>query len=362
MSSARTGVFVVTRGDIERVIIARLGKTGGGGLTKKGDTTAVDIVPASSRAQAKADHSLDLPTSADRGISLIATDTGFLVGASDDGVTSDATVIDPATGAKKSVKTQTATVPKCGRVSCTVGSSPAFVTEAGVVTAFRQTKDCDQWGNGGTPCTTGFQVGDKWVSTSAAPDGMYTGIPIAAAGRYLIAAWNQTDFQTDRPVLGDRKTLFAVHDLHSGKSLAAVSCSSAEELTLQPGSAQTSTRIAPNGRYLISGQTAFDLSSGTGRCYTSTQTRKGVDLTAVDDTGTAYGLIHNSGGTDASKLYGRLPIVQDGTDSTPRQGARVALSTGAVEALEASAEVPVYLDASLGLFRSRDVLAAYTRK
>jgi hypothetical protein len=120
------------------------------------------------------------------------------------------------------------------------------------------------------------------------------------------------------------------------------------------------TRTSANGRYLVSGQTAFDLSSRTGRCYTSSASSKGIDFTAVGDDGTA-GLIHTGDSTAASSLYGRLPMAPDGTDST-EQGARVNLASGSAKALSEAAEVPIHLTASDGVFRPGDVLAVYPRR
>ncbi|MEU4256154.1 hypothetical protein AB0B42_01265 [Streptomyces fradiae] len=363
LSDARTGVFVVTVGGREQVLLARQGKTSGDGLNQSAPTVTVDIIPARSPAKATAAHHLDLPGPSDQALSFAASDSGFLVGAADHGTYSQATVIDPATGAKRSVKAKDVTVSGCGGSTCTLSATPAFATSAGVVSTYQQTTGCDQWGNGsGQPCTTGFQVGDAWTSTTTAPRGMHTGIPLAVTGKYLIAAWHTSDSQTDQPVLSaDSKTTFTVQDLATGKTIASVSCTSADRLILQPGSAQSSTRTSANGRYLVSGQTAFDLNSRTGRCYTSSASSKGIDFTAVGDDGTAYGLIHTGDGSDASSLYGRLPIAPDGTDST-EQGARVDLAAGSAKALSEAAEVPIYLAASNGVFRTGEVLAIYARR
>ncbi len=362
LSGARTGVFVMATGGREQILLARQGKTSGDGLNQSAPTATVDIIPADSPAKAAAAHHLDLPVPSDQALSFTATDSGFLVGAADHGTYSQATVIDPATGAKRSVTAANVTVPGCGGSTCSLSATPAFATSAGVVSTFQQTSGCDQWGNGsGQPCITGFKVGDAWTSTTIAPSGMHTGIPLAVTGKYLIAAWHASDSQTDQPALSaDAKTTFTVQDLATGKTIASTSCTSAEQLTLQPGSAQSSTRTSSNGRYLVSGQTAFDLNSRTGRCHTSSASSKGIDFTAVGDDGTAYGLIHTGGGTDASSLYGRLPIAPDGTDST-EQGARVDLASGSAKALQEAAEVPIYLAASNGVFRTGDVLAVYPR-
>jgi len=363
LTNVQPGVFVQTAPDgNEEILFARQGQTSGSGLSQSAPTVTVDVIPANSHGTATAAHHIALPVPADSPVSFATTDTGFLVGTTNNGTDSQATVIDAATGTTRAATTQNLTVPDCGASSCTVAASPAFATSAGVVSAFQQTSGCDQWGTGsGAPCTTGFQVGTAWTSTAVAPSGKHTGIPVAATGHYLVAAWHTSDTQTDPPSLSSAQpTEFTVQDLATGKILAHVSCTSADQLTLQPGSAQSSTLTSPNGRYLISGQVAFDLTTGTGHCYTSTATTKGIDLTAVGNDGTAYGIIHTTDSTQANTLYGRLPIVQDAADQPQRPGARVDLATGTATALDPAAQVPSYLAADgSALFRTSNVLAVY---
>ncbi|MEW2401964.1 hypothetical protein [Streptomyces sp. NPDC046862] len=361
LKSARTGVFVEAGKGGEKVVLARHGKTSGSGLNTSRRTTTIDVIAADSSAKATAEHHLDLTEPDDTASSFTATDSGFLVGPVTDGVHEQAVVIDAATGAQRTVRAKTVTVPGCGSGSCTVQASPAFATSQGVVSAFQQQDGCDQWAQGGTPCAYGFQVGDVWTSTSVAPSGMRVGIPLAVTGQYIVAAWHTSDTQTDQPSLSDtKKTTLAVHDLATGKIKAQVRCTSADALTLQPGSAQSSTRLSPNGDFLISGQAGFDLSTGHGHCFTSTPSTKGIVLTAVSDDGTAYGIVHAVDQTEATSLYGRLPIAQDGTDTPERDSARVSVRTGTAKALPTAAEVPVYLAADgHGVFRARDVVAVY---
>lgn len=361
LTSARTGVFVQESKAGEKVVLARQGKTSGSGLNASHRTTTIDVIAADSASKATADHHLVLEAPDDTAASFTTTDSGFLVGPVTGGVHEKAVAVDAATGAQRVVQTKTLTVSGCGAGSCTVQASPAFATAQGVVFTFQQQDGCDQWAGGGTPCTYGFQVGDAWTSTSVAPGDMHVGIPLAVAGQYLVAAWHTSDTQTDPPALSDtKKTTLAVHDLATGKIKAQVSCTSAEGLTLQPGSAQSSTRLSPSGDFLVSGQVGFDLATGRGHCFTSTDSTKGIDLTAVADDGTAYGIVHAVDDTEATSLYGRLPIAQDGTDTPERDSARVSVRTGTAKALPAAAEVPMYVAADgHGVFRTRDVVAVY---
>ncbi|GAB2326659.1 hypothetical protein [Streptomyces variabilis] len=361
LMSARTGVFVQEGRAGEKVVVARQGKTSGSGLNTSRRTTTIDIIAADSASKATAEHHLDLAAPGDTASSFTATDSGFLVGPVSDGVHDKAVVIDAATGAQRTVKKKTVTISGCGSGSCTVQTSPSFATSQGVISAFQQQNGCDQWAEGGTPCTYGFQVGDAWTSTSVAPSGRHVGIPLAVTGQYLVAAWHTSDTQTDPPALSDtKKTTLAVHDLATGKIKAQVSCSSADALTLQPGSAQSSTHLSPNGDFLVSGQAGFDLAASRGHCFTSTASTKGVDLTAVADDGTAYGIVHAVDDTEATSLYGRLPIAQDGTDTPERGAAHVSVRTGTAKALPAASEVPLYVAADgHGVFRTRDVVAVY---
>ncbi|MEU6379579.1 hypothetical protein [Streptomyces sp. NPDC046909] len=361
LTNARAGVFVQEGTAGEKVVLARLGETSGNSLTTSRPTTTIDVIAADSARTASAEHHLDLAAPDDTASSFTATDSGFLVGPASGGVHETAVAVDAATGAQRTVRTTSLKVPGCGSGSCTVQASAAFATADGVVSAFQQQDGCDQWTKSGTPCTYGFQVGDAWTSTSVAPSGMHVGIPLAVSGPYLVAAWHTSNTQTDPPALSDTdKTMLVVHDLATGKIKAKVSCTSAETLTLQPGSAQSSTRLSPNGDFLISGQAGFDLATGRGHCFTSTASTKGIDLTAVADDGTAYGIVHAVDQTEATSLYGRLPITTDGTDTPERASARVSVRTGTAKTLPAAAEVPLYVAADgHGVFRTRDVVAVY---
>ncbi|MFF3710273.1 hypothetical protein [Streptomyces phaeochromogenes] len=361
LTSVRAGVFVQEGKAGERVVLARQGKTSGSGLSTSRRTSTIDVIAADSAGKATAAHHLDLAVPDDTVVSFTATDSGILVGPVIDGVHEKAVAIDAATGVQRTVQKSTVTVSGCGSGSCAVQAFPAFATSQGVVSAFQQQDSCDQWAEGDTLCTYGFQVGDAWTSTSVAPSNMHVGIPLAATGPYLVTAWHTSDTQTDPPALSDtKKTILAVHDLSTGKIKAQVSCTSADALTLQPGSAQSSTRLSPNGDFLVSGQAGFDLATGRGHCFTSTAISKGIDLTAVADDGTAYGIVHVVDDTEATSLYGRLPIAQDGTHTPGHDSARVSMRSGTAQALPAAAEVPLYVASDgHGLFRTRDVLAVY---
>lgn len=361
LTSVRAGVFVQESKAGERVVLARQGRTSGSGLSTSRRTSTIDVITADSASKATAAHHLDLVAPDDTAVSFTATDSGILVGPVIDGVHKKAVAIDAATGVQRTVQKSTVTVSGCGSGSCAVQASPAFATSQGVVSAFQHQDGCDQWAKGGTPCTYGFQVGDAWTSTSVAPSNMHVGIPLAVTGPYLVAAWHTSDTQTDPPALsGTKKTFLAVHDLSTGKIKAHVSCTSADALTLQPGSAQSSTRLSPNGDFLVSGQAGFDLATGRGHCFTSTARSKGIDLTAVADDGTAYGIVHVVDDTEATSLFGRLPIAQDGTHTPGHDSARVSVRSGRAKALPAAAEVPLYVASDgHGLFRTRDVVAVY---
>ncbi|MCG7202335.1 hypothetical protein [Streptomyces arenae] len=361
LTGVRAGVFVQESKAGEKVVLARQGKTSGSGLSTSRRTTTIDVIAADSVSKATAAHHLDLAAPDDTAASVTATDSGILVGPVTDGLHEKAVAIDAATGAERTVQKTSVTVSGCASGSCAVQASPAFATSQGVVSAFQQQDSCDQWAEGGTPCTYGFQVGDAWTSISVAPSGMHVGIPLAVTGPYLVAAWHTSDTQTDPPALSDtEKTILAVHDLSTGKIRAQVSCTSAVALTLEPGSAQSSTHLSPNGDFLVSGQAGFDLATGRGRCFTSTASTKGIDLTTVADDGTAYGIGHVVDDTEATSLYGRLPIAQDGTDTPEHDSARASLRSGTAKALPAASEVPVYVASDgHGVFRTRDLVAVY---
>ncbi|HEY8980578.1 MAG TPA: hypothetical protein VIU15_13440 [Streptomyces sp.] len=361
LTGARSGVFVQKTGSGERVVLARQGRTVDRGLGVPRSTITIDVLPAVATGTTTALRHFVLTPPHDTAVSFTATDSGFLVGPVTDGVHETAVMIDSGAGTENTVRTKRVTVTGCATASCTVRSAPAFTTSRGTVSVFQQQDGCDPWDGNATPCTYGFQVGDTWTSTGVAPRGMHVGIPLAATAQYLVAAWHTSDIRSDPPALSTTKTTtLAVHNLSTGTIKARVACASSDALTLQPGSAQSSTRLSPNGRFLVSGQAGFDLTTGHGHCFTATAAVKGIDLTSVADDGTAYGLLHTDDGTAATSLYGRLPVVQDAADTPGRVPARVNLRTGVSEALSEGSEVPVYVAADgRGVFRTRDVIAVY---
>src|SRR5581483_2423823 len=97
-----------------------------------------------------------------------------------------------------------------------------------------------------------------------------------------------------------------------------------------------------NGRYLIRGQTVFDLKQGTGRCYAETTTDKPVQFTGVTDSGIAFAVAS--------------------PDTGDEQPVQIDVATGKVEPLDTRL-VPFADVAGYGLFwdDATGTMVAYPR-
>lgn len=155
---------------------------------------------------------------------------------------------------------------------------------------------------GAGPVVQGFQafwVPGRWSSEQAVPSGAsrndgYRNVEVVGTpdGRTILAGW---------PTAEHRTWIWALHDGATGRIIGTVACGFPPGTTAAPSAVDPV--VSGDGRYLLAGLTAFDLGGGKGWCFGETDTRRGVELTAVDDTGTAYGTT-DDGNTPVSA---RLP-------------------------------------------------------
>ncbi|UGQ14997.1 hypothetical protein LO772_16345 [Yinghuangia sp. ASG 101] len=288
---------------------------------------------------------------------MVATPDGVMLGRTGRyGGLSPAVLINPATGVQTPVEPRSTA---CSQGTCE--ASTVLPTARGVLTAWQQSSGCDQYGYGtGPTCASGWEVGTSWSSASVAPYGLPVGVPLGVTSQYLVAAWQASTLHlTDYPrVDNTQNTVFAVHDLATGAVVAQITCRSPEGMPMSPGSAQPSTRTSPSGRYLVSGQTVFDLQTRTGRCLTGDgTTRRGIDVWSVDDHGIVYGTIRRD-----RIPYGALPVLLPEDARGPEQTARFDLARDQVELLPAGTLVPLALAADgSGVFRTGSELGTYPK-
>lgn len=351
VAKARAAVFVQHAGERERIVLVRAGAQAGA------EKSVVDVLPADAHGTAKPVYQRAVPTPDDTGVAFAATPGGVVIGHGTSGLGAGTFAsATEVTGSKVStVRPQSGQISDCTD-ACEAQSAPAFTTSAGMVTVYRQVTGCDRFAQGsGAACTLGFSVGSRWQSPTTAPAGYEAAVPLAVTDSHLVAAWQPRTSEAEEPTVAKNSpTLFAVHDLTTGRVLAQVTCTSTSSQRLLPGGAQPTTHLSPNGRFLAAGQVVFNLASKTGQCLTGKGAQQGVTVGAVTDSGVVYG-VHPGRpepGT-AADAYGALP--DEG--SAP---VRVQAGQDAVRTLPEGAVVPLYVARSgSGVFEDRDIVAVY---
>lgn len=126
-------------------------------------------------------------------------------------------------------------------------------------------------------CLQGFTA-SGWTSQDpdiAPPDAIpESGLLYASGDGYLVGAWRTNDGGTAYRTINLSKP----HAAH-----AAVTCEAPRQ-----GPALHPISRSPSGQFLAAGALLFDLNSGEGHCFSEGQSDQPV-LTAVDDSGTAWG-------------------------------------------------------------------------
>jgi hypothetical protein len=363
LRNVHTDLSVATGHDGEEiVVVVRSGISDGGGLATSGRVVTVDTVHATATGKAGAIRHFEYD-----GADVGDFTGGLLVSQQ---AQSLLTALDPATGREKRIGgAGTVRLPRCRTAdmppgaACSAPSTAKYATAAGVLSSFQQSSYCDyRWKSGNyLPCADGFAIGKAWNTGRVAPRRAGSATPLAVVGDYVVVDW--TDFPGTTSEEASKKDVVAVHELHTGKLVAQVSCDITDAATgtgaVEPLSAQYTTQLSPDGDYLVSGEVGFDLAAGHGRCFAPTSTTKGVTLTAVDDTGRAYGLAYTASRW-ADVAYGTFPH-DFGSDEAPvpARAVEADLRRGAPKALPAKDALPVFADKDMGLFLTSNTLAAY---
>ncbi|GAA2928758.1 hypothetical protein [Streptomyces enissocaesilis] len=286
------------------------GRVGEDALTAADMIVALDVYDAESGARRR----VELPWAGAPAVN--GSGPGILV--SDGGA--DSAVVDPVTGRVARLAPKDLRYPK-GCADCRTQTQVRAVTEKGVLVSGRR----------------GFWVREGWHSRKAAPAGTdaASGVPTSVAGGRILARW-----QKKRGGAGAADhDVWAVHDAATGKALAKAEC---RRPAIEPGK-YPQAAVAPEGRYMVAGSLGFDLETGSGHCFEEADGTKPLSLTAVTDTGIAYG-------TTAT----RTPVEADLTTSEPT-------------ALPANVHVPAVEVAGTALFswtdrKDRPHLIAYARR
>lgn len=328
---------VVNTHDGEFVVLVRFGVVPGTGLVRARRLTVVDTFSIASTGGAVAptrhlERETPGPFSA---VGVSIGDGGVLFlgdrveDASNDVIEAGpATLWDPTTGASSTVQAgDKRRSDVCGpdeMNGCTVRDVPVSTIPAGVLTAEIPARPNARFGLAG-----------GWNSTRIGPAGRTNGTLLGTLPGALLAAWPAND----------KHTIYAVHDPASGAVLVSGECPNADGGDADPEALRRSFAASPNGRYIVAGSLAIDLSARTLGCLAGDADRRGAALTIVGDNGLAYG----------SLLADRPPPPEN--DETPgevvpvQEPAMVTVATRKIDLLRAGTRIPERLTASgAGLF------------
>ncbi|MFI1363281.1 hypothetical protein [Streptomyces griseochromogenes] len=261
------GVEAVKQDGREYLAVWARGADSGDALNKPQEVVEVDIYPVdASGATAVPAHVVKVPVEKYSGVARARDGGAGLLVSTEDG--DESISVDMRTGHVKHypITTQLGE-PTCGEIAC-VDSEVKALTSRGPVLA---------------NSVGGFGVPGVWNSSRVVPPGasthdyaQYKSTAHFAVSGHLIASWSAADN-------GDH--IWAVHNTESGKVEASTRCSATDLPEFDTPSA-----LSTNGRYLLAGPLAFDLTSGKGYCFAGSGTSRQIQLLSVDDDGQAYGI------------------------------------------------------------------------
>ncbi|MGW0661931.1 hypothetical protein [Streptodolium elevatio] len=241
------------------------------------------------------------------------------------------TVWDPMTGATADVP-YSAEHPAAGcpadSWTCMVRDTPRAATAVGPLFVEQASS------SGGFA----FGIMGRWRSPQVAPPNRGQGTVVGLSRTVVVAMW-----RTDE----NSPPLYAAHDLATGAVLASAECAAGTEATkvlTDELDLSAETHVSPQGRYLVSGPFAVDLSGRKAVCVAGNADARGVYLTAVDDKGTAYGRLLDD--DDETKDFAVVHTATGKVDALPEKVLAPSAVTGngtgifAVEDLVDSSEGP----------------------
>jgi hypothetical protein len=138
-----------------------------------------------------------------------------------------------------------------------------------------------------------------WSSKDNAPKGVNgegNGTLAGVHDGMFVAHWNSSD--------GDAAAVWSAHDLQSGRLLASTACDNGSHYD------KYSPVASPNGTYLAFGSVVFDVKTGKTLCLAGDNSRRSVEVVALADDGTAYGVTDANGSLDESAETSSKPAVE----------------------------------------------------
>ncbi|MFI1768908.1 hypothetical protein ACH41H_43700 [Streptomyces sp. NPDC020800] len=261
------GVEAVRQDGREYLAVWAQGTDSGDALNKPQQVVEVDIYPVdTSGATAAPAHVVKVPIGEYSGVARARDGgVGLLISAENG---DESVSVDMRTGQLKHYPSTTKLgEPTCGAIGC-VTSEVKALTSHGPVLA---------------NSVGGFGVPGVWNSSRVVPPGaethdyaQYKSTAHFAVSGHLIASWSAADNGND---------IWAVHNAETGRVEASTKCSATDLSEWDTPSA-----LSMNGRYLLAGPLAFDLTSGKGYCFASSGTSRQIQMLSVDDDGQAYGI------------------------------------------------------------------------
>ncbi|MGW1163642.1 hypothetical protein ACWD5Q_28880 [Streptomyces sp. NPDC002513] len=260
------GVEAVRQDGREYLAVWAQGTDSGDALDKPQQVVEVDIYPVdTSGATAVPAHVVKVTVDRYSGVARARDGGAGLLISTDRG--DESVSVDMRTGHLKHYPDTTKLgEPTCGAIGC-VTSKVKALTQHGPVLA---------------NSVGGFGVPGLWNSSRVVPPGasthdyaQYESTARFAVSGHLIASWSADS--------GD--DIWAVHNAETGKVEASTRCS----VTDLP-EWDTPKALSMNGRYLLAGPLAFDLTSGKGYCFAGSGTSRQIQMLSVDDDGQAYGI------------------------------------------------------------------------
>ncbi|MEK2474217.1 hypothetical protein [Streptomyces noursei] len=302
------GVETVRQDGREYLAVWAQGTDSGDALSKPQQVVEVDIYPVdTSGASASPAHVVQVPVDTYSGVARARDGGAGLLVSTDSG--DESVSVDMRTGHLKHYPNTTKLgEPTCGAIAC-VTSEVKALTARGPVLA---------------NSVGGFGVPGVWNSSRVVPHGasthdyeQYKSTAHFAVSGHLVASWTAADNGDD---------IWAVHNAETGRVEASTRCSPSDLSEWDTPSA-----LSLNGRYLLAGPLAFDLTSGKGYCFAGSKASRQILLLSADDDGQAYG-------------------VAQGDDTAAGAPVAVSLSTGHPKPLAHGAQPPFLSLRTVGAF------------
>ncbi|MFD1661011.1 hypothetical protein ACFSL4_23085 [Streptomyces caeni] len=295
----------VRQGGRTYIVAWAIGEQPGDALTKSKQVTQITIFAADASGRSVAPlHRVSVPIDARRNQATVRDGgAGLLI--TWNRTEKHSAVVDMPTGTVRQYDNAGALLPHCS--NCWNDSVVAVSPKGPVVTG----------------ASGGLDVPGAWSSKDNAPKGLSgegNGTLVGVRGGMFVAHWRSND--------GADAAVWSAHDLQSGRLLASTACDNGTRYDTY------SAVMSPNGTYLAFGSVVFDVRSGKALCLAGDTTRRGIEIVALADDGTAYGVTDTETATK--------PVVE------------LRVSTGSPKALPGGTLAPVATVSGGAVFTRRE--------